>query len=64
MLAKQKKPEISLHKLSFWCTAIVNDAKVRVRIRHAGGGKFQVIEADARMDLKIIDASDIIHCDV
>jgi hypothetical protein len=27
-------------------------------------GKFLVIEAEADMDVKIIDASDIIHCDV
>ena len=62
MLAKHKKPEINLVKLSSWCTAVINGKEVRVR--HLGRGKFQIVEAELDIEAKIIDAADIVRCDV
>jgi hypothetical protein len=64
MFEKHKKSDAHLLKLSFWCTAIVGGTHVRVRIRHIGRGKFQIIESDLDTGAKVIDASDILHCDV
>jgi hypothetical protein len=51
-------------KLSFWCTAILDGKQVKVRVRHLGRGKFQVIEDEAGISSqRVIDASDIIYCD-
>ncbi len=60
-----KKPSnVSTLKLSSWCTAILDGKQVRVLVRHIGRGKFQVIEDESgTSDQRIIDASDIIHCD-
>jgi len=52
MLAKHKKPEINLVKLSSWCTAIINGKEVRVRVRHLGRGKFQIVEAELDIEAK------------
>ena len=49
-------------KLSWWCTAVFNGKEVRVR--HLGRGKFHIIEAELDIDAKIIDAADIVRCDV
>ena len=64
MLAKHKKPEINLVKLSWWCTAVINGKEVRVRVRHLGRGKFRIVEAELDIDARIIDAADIVRCDV
>jgi hypothetical protein len=64
LLLKEKKPDPNLLKLSFWCTAIVNGADMRIRVRHTGRGKFQVLESELDMGVRIVDASDIVHCDI
>ena len=64
MLAKHKKPEINLVKLSSWCTAVINGKEVRVGVRHLGRGKFQIVEAELDIEAKIIDPVDIVRCDV
>lgn len=62
---QNKKPSnVSMMKLSSWCTAILDGKQVRVRVRHLGRGKFLVIEDEAGTNhQRIIDASDIIPCD-
>lgn len=63
MLVREKKPDTKLVKLTCWCTAIINGAEAKVRVRHVSRGKFLVIEAERDTDAKFIDASDIVHCD-
>ncbi|AFU57471.1 hypothetical protein Ngar_c05280 [Candidatus Nitrososphaera gargensis Ga9.2] len=63
-MLNKKLSNVRMLKLSSWCTAILDGKQVRVRVRHLGRGKFQVIEDESGTNnQKIIDASDIIHCD-
>jgi hypothetical protein len=54
----------NLEKDDTWCTISVNDKKTTVLARHLGRGKFKVIDdrADGRLIGKILDASDMYHC--
>lgn len=46
------------------CTLILNQSTVRPKVKHVGGGKFQMIDDknDGKYIGMIVDASDIFHC--
>jgi hypothetical protein len=50
---------------SCWCTVDIDGQEIRAKIAHKGRGKFR-IEDDASGNYtgKVIDASDIISCDI
>jgi hypothetical protein len=54
----------NLKKDDTWCTISVNEIKTTVLVRHLGRGKFKVIKdhLDGSLIGKILDASDIYHC--
>lgn len=50
---------------SSWCVVDVDGHEVRARIAHKGRGKFKIEDdIDGQYKGKVIDASDIISCNV
>ena len=50
---------------SSWCMVDVDGSKIRARITHRGRGKFLIEDnAGGHYKGKVIDASDIISCNV
>ena len=46
-----------------WCLVHIDGQQIRVKIVHAGRGRFRIVEDDGgRYVGRLVDASDVIHC--
>jgi hypothetical protein len=51
---------------SSWCNLLINGSNVRAKVKHVGSGKYRIIEdnGDGKYVGKVVDASDIFHCNL
>ena len=51
---------------STWCNLLINGSNVRAKVKHVGSGKYRIIEdnGDGKYVGKVVDASDIFHCNL
>ena len=51
---------------SSWCNLLINGSNVRAKIKHVGSGKYRIIEDknDGKYVGRVVDASDIFHCNL
>jgi hypothetical protein len=51
---------------SSWCNLLINGSNVRAKVKHVGSGKYRIIEdnGDGKYVGKVVDASDILHCNL
>jgi len=51
---------------SSWCNLLINGSNVRAKVKHVGSGKYRIIEdnGDGKYLGKVVDASDIFHCNL
>ena len=55
-----------IEKYSCWAILLINGVKIEAKIFHIGRGKFKIVEDIYRAKYvnKIVDASDVIHCNL
>jgi len=51
---------------SSWCNLLINGSNVRAKVKHVGSGKYKIVEDkdDGKYIGKVVDASDIFHCNL
>jgi hypothetical protein len=51
---------------SSWCNLLISRSNVRAKVKHVGSGKYRIIEdnGDGKYVGKVVDASDIFHCNL
>ena len=51
---------------SSWCNLLIDGSNVRAKIKHVGSGKYRIIEDknDGKYVGRVVDASDIFHCNL
>jgi hypothetical protein len=51
---------------SSWCNLLINGSNIRAKIKHVDSGKYRIIEDknDGKYVGRVVDASDIFHCNL
>jgi hypothetical protein len=59
-----KSDVLITEKNSTWCTLSIDKIRVRAKIKHIGGGKFEILddESGGKYRGNIVDASEVYHC--
>lgn len=58
------KREVPATEKGFWCTLSIQRVRVKAKIKHIGGRKFEILDDEngGTYAGNVVDASDVYHC--